>query len=239
MDQAISYLGQKDQASRIFFNPLRSEPMPLPEGATFIVAHSLVEANKYLSADTGYNMRVVECRLAAALLAKALNLNDVKILADVQKQSHASLAGCIEYVQKHLHKEPYSRSELATLLGISVRACLVPSGSCSVQYLTSVGECDAQQEDLVSKFIGAKIQSDKFLCYQRALHVYQESKLVEEFAEVCSGSQYAGEQKARTLGALMNQSHYSCRDNFECSCPELDTLTQIARFAFIASVVLR
>jgi N-acetylgalactosamine kinase len=98
--------------------------MPLPEGASFIVAHSLVEANKYLSADTGYNMRVVECKLAAALLAKAsnLNINDVKILVDIQTLTKSSLGGCIDLVKKHLHQEPYTRAELANLLGLSVRS---------------------------------------------------------------------------------------------------------------------
>jgi N-acetylgalactosamine kinase len=90
---------------------------------SFIVAHCAVEANKYVSAGTGYNVRVVECKLAAALLAKKLGLQSdkVNILVDVQRESGATLAQCVEFVEKHLHQEAYTREELATALELSVR----------------------------------------------------------------------------------------------------------------------
>ena len=33
----------------------------------------------------------------------------------------------------------------------------------------------------------------------------------------------------KELGKLMNESHYSLRDLYECSCKELETLTNLCR----------
>jgi N-acetylgalactosamine kinase len=49
----------------IDFNPVRATDVALPEGGTFVIANSLTESNKAETASTNYNMRVVECRLAA------------------------------------------------------------------------------------------------------------------------------------------------------------------------------
>lgn len=46
--------------------------MVLPEGATFVVANSLTVSNKAETGEGRYNLRVVECRLAAIALAIAL-----------------------------------------------------------------------------------------------------------------------------------------------------------------------
>ena len=46
--------------------------MPLPPGATFVIANSLTRSAKAETAAKNYNMRVVECRLAAAALGVAL-----------------------------------------------------------------------------------------------------------------------------------------------------------------------
>ena len=50
-----------------------------------MIGNSLVEANKYLTASTCFNMRVVECKLAAIVLAKHLGVDwkNVKRLIDV------------------------------------------------------------------------------------------------------------------------------------------------------------
>lgn len=49
----------------IDFNPVRATDVALPEGGTFVIANSLTESNKAETAAVNYNMRVVECRLAA------------------------------------------------------------------------------------------------------------------------------------------------------------------------------
>jgi len=50
-------------AKLIEFEPLRSTDIKLPNGAVFVIAHSLSSLNKAATGD--FNRRVVECRLAA------------------------------------------------------------------------------------------------------------------------------------------------------------------------------
>lgn len=64
----------------------------------------------------------------------------------------------------------------------------------------------------------------RFKLHQRAKHVYGEAARVLQFKSVCD-SERAG--SVQILGDLMNQSHASCRDLYECSCPELDQLVDI------------
>ncbi|KAH0619977.1 hypothetical protein JD844_014458 [Phrynosoma platyrhinos] len=63
-----------------------------------------------------------------------------------------------------------------------------------------------------------------FKLYQRAKHVYSEAARVLKFKKICVE---APDNAVRLLGDLMNQSHASCRDLYECSCPELDQLVDI------------
>lgn len=63
-----------------------------------------------------------------------------------------------------------------------------------------------------------------FKLYQRAKHVYSEAARVLEFQKICSE---APANALQLLGELMKQSHISCREMYECSCPELDRLVDI------------
>mgnify|MGYP001187260945 CR=1 FL=1 len=70
MDQAICLLGREGHALRIEFAPLRAEALPCPADWRFVVAHSLVEADKAGAAREAYNRRRAECDAALeALLA--------------------------------------------------------------------------------------------------------------------------------------------------------------------------
>ena len=68
----------------------------------------------------------------------------------------------------------------------------------------------------------------EFKIYEAAYHVYSEANRVLEFIEVCR-SDKSNKEKVPILGELMNQSQYSCRDLYDCSCPELEELTELAR----------
>lgn len=66
---------------------------------------------------------------------------------------------------------------------------------------------------------------DSFKLYHRALHVYSEAYRVWQFKSICDQ-----QGSLEDLGKLMNASHNSCSKDYECSCTELDELTQIARY---------
>lgn len=55
--------------------------------------------------------------------------------------------------------------------------------------------------------------------------MYQEAARVRQFKWVCENKH---DDALRDLGSLMNQSHESCRDLYECSHPDLDLLVSIA-----------
>lgn len=52
-------------AELIDFNPVRATDVQLPDGGSFVIAHSLAESQKAVTAAKNYNNRVVECRLAS------------------------------------------------------------------------------------------------------------------------------------------------------------------------------
>nr|XP_020645735.1 N-acetylgalactosamine kinase isoform X3 [Pogona vitticeps] len=197
MDQSICFLAEKGTAKLIKFNPLRATDVRLPKGAAFVIANSCVEMNK--AATSHFNIRVMECRLATKLLAKSRGLDwkEAEKLQEVQLRLKLSLAEMLEVLEEVLHPEPYSLEEIGQKLGMSPK-----------QLRTEVLSQNTQ--DVAT-----------FKLYQRAKHVYSEAARVLEFKKICTE---APEDALRRLGDLMNQSHASCRDLYECSCPELDQL---------------
>ena len=78
----------------------------------------------------------------------------------------------------------------------------------------------------------------EFKLYDRATHVFGEASRVIEFQSVCASHHKAAVDDRKDgedvviakLGRLMNESHFSCSNLYECSCEELDSLTQKCRF---------
>jgi len=74
MDQAISLGAREGYASRIEFDPLQMIHTPVPGDWRFVVAHTLVRAEKSGRAQAAYNRRREECGEALAVVAAALDL---------------------------------------------------------------------------------------------------------------------------------------------------------------------
>jgi galactokinase len=72
MDQAISVGAKKGHVSRIEFHPLEMAYAPVPQDWRFVVAHTLVRAEKSGPAQEAYNRRTRECADALSLIQKAL-----------------------------------------------------------------------------------------------------------------------------------------------------------------------
>ena len=120
MDQAIAFLAKKSCAQFIEFNPVRATPIQLPTDAVFVIANCLSEANKAATSD--FNQRVVECKIAAKLLAKLTERpwKDVQKLAQLQSDVlDIELEEFEALIIKLLAKDVYTKNELMTTFHIS------------------------------------------------------------------------------------------------------------------------
>nr|XP_018904770.1 PREDICTED: N-acetylgalactosamine kinase [Bemisia tabaci]XP_018904771.1 PREDICTED: N-acetylgalactosamine kinase [Bemisia tabaci] len=195
MDQAIAFLASAGSAKFIEFEPtLKVQDVQLPAMANFVIIQSLVTKNKAASSD--FNTRVVECRLAAQVLAKqsGLEWKGIKRLAAVQDLLGIDLPNMIKLVSENLHDSPYLKSEVCKLL--------------------EVDEQELNSVSLTENTLGVQ----EFKLKQRAMHVFSEALRVKQFIST---------NKLEDAGKLMNESHESLRDLYECSHPQLDKLVDL------------
>ncbi|KAI3909180.1 hypothetical protein MKW98_012917 [Papaver atlanticum] len=217
MDQAISVMAKSGFAALIDFNPIRATDVQLPAGGTFVIAHSLAESQKAVTAATNYNNRVVECRLASIVLGIKLGmkpedaLSKVKTLSDVEglcvlfADSRGS-SDPVLAVKEFLKEEPYTAEDIQDIIQENLES-VFSSSSSSLDVLKA---------------------AKHFKLFQRASHVYSEAKRVYAFKETVS-SKLSDEEILQKLGDLMNDSHHSCSVLYECSCPELEELVKVCR----------
>lgn len=225
MDQAISIMGMPGCAKLVDFNPVRTTDVHLPAEASFVICNSLAVSNKAEKATKQYNLRVVECRLASALMAIAFGksreeavaittLKQVEEIVLLQKGSDSTNTTgteAVEAAKQYIHKELYTHPEIETALG---------------RKLTDLYQGDAAALRVLES-------NPTFNLRDRAVHVYTEKQRVVDFAAACKQEKNGtnGTTTLATLGALMDASHRSLKDLYECSSPELDTLVSIARKA--------
>ena len=229
MDQAASIFSERGFLLYCRFWPkFAAEHVPVPQSdpeVTFLIAQSFITSDKAVTAPKHYNLRVVEVTLASVVLAKlhdiALNPDDSSLhfcLRNFQEEIMKKLgkrdapveeqvSTVIEIIKSKLDKDTYTREEIASILDISV---------------------DNLEKEYLSTF---PVQADDFKLRQRALHVLEEAQRVLDFRATLSHSDKLDQDRLLELGGLMNKTQDSCRDTYECSCPEVDDICSIARKA--------
>jgi N-acetylgalactosamine kinase len=105
---------------------------------------------------------------------------------------------------------PLSFLQVAAMLGVSQQQLLD-----SLPESLQVGAAAAEQLHL----------------QQRACHVFTEASRVLAFKHTCESDALPPNRQLQQLGELLNASHSSCSQLYQCSCPELDTLVDTARAA--------
>eukprot|EP01080_Neovahlkampfia_damariscottae_P012611 gene12611-6516_t len=207
MDQAISIMGEKGVAKYVKFDPLEAFSVEIPKNVSFVISNSLVVSNKKDSAEKNYNMRVIECRLGSAIIGYKLKCKGwerPKTLFKLQQNLNKSLSEMIEICNKILSKETYNIEQISK-------------------------ELNLKKEDLLENYFKStsgnliKIDLNEFKLLDRCVHIFSESKRVNEFIK------YSKENDVKKLGDLMNQSHFSLKDKYEASCDGLEKLTEICR----------
>lgn len=215
MDQAISFMSERGVASRVDFEPLKASPVFLPPTAIFLVCNSLFDSEKAVQAARQFNARVLECKLAALLLAKhfgiAVKASEVStfVLKTVQHRSHhttAQLVSLLSSSSSILHEQPYTANEIENALGINL-----------TNYLS-----------YNPAFAKVLASSPMLYLRQRALHVYSEAQRVFDFNNACAAMSTL---RLSALGRLMDASHASCRDLYDCSCDDLERLVRAVKEA--------
>ncbi len=229
MDQAASVLSTRGQALSVSFSPLRAKPIPFPPldpPITFIIAQSFVAADKHVTAPECYNLRVVECTLAAEVMAASLNLS---LESDSSPLNH-SLHGVHKAYFATTIPLPTLKSQLETMLDMA-RLHLRQTEGYSLHEIASILSTPAPAllERLTSRF---PIRATTFHLARRADHVFSEALRVLQFKSLLQRQPpLPASGLLPLLGTLMSQSQTSCRMTYDCSCPELDQLCEIARSA--------
>lgn len=239
MDQSASVFGMRGSALHVSFVPgLNTEVVKFPKTnpeLNFLIAQSFVQSNKHVTGPVCYNLRVVECSMAAAYLYATLcDKEENKPFAPDSSPLAISLRSFHEtYFSKSLlsfkdqllelvnltksilkEEEGYTREEIARVLG-----CTIP--------------------ELNNRFmLKFPVRAERFMLRQRAIHVFSEARRVLDFLSlleiqkgIVGDSDTSTEDFNQKLGNLMNLTQDSCRENYACSCPEIDDICKIARRA--------
>lgn len=206
MDQAASIFGRRDHALFIEFDPLRVRAIKMPPNAALVVADSQQIADKSGTVRAEYNRRVVECSLAARILGRALNLDGVTILGDVVRA-----------------QPDWNAADLAQKLAAASPARFDADLKQAASILdVTHSELDAELFGQGSNRIA--LDSNRPLeVLKRARHVLSETERVIRAKEALEAG------RLDEMGTLMNASHASLADDFECSTAGLDALVECAR----------
>ncbi|KDQ29635.1 hypothetical protein PLEOSDRAFT_1076334 [Pleurotus ostreatus PC15] len=232
LDQAASVISNPGAALYItFFPSLAASPTPLPKGAVFVCANSLVVSDKAVTAKTNYNLRVVETLVGARILARSLGVQLHDTDTKKEKITYREVLG--RFAGEEAGSELTVDQLTKALEGILENLNGLKSTKASEHGATGVtidemidlsGLTEAEFTETYLSWI--EVEATYFQLYKRAKHVFSEALRVLQFRQTCLDVSVL-----QRLGELMNESQASCTELYECSCLEIDNLTKLARQA--------
>ncbi|SCV70910.1 BQ2448_3672 [Microbotryum intermedium] len=134
--------------------------------------------------------------------------------------------------------------EIKTMLGLAIDALGGPGMEDGLTWAEIAEKLGRDVHDLEKEATGGQQVEPiggKLKVWKRARHILEEAKRVFQFVEILSesysgdaskessGSTKTGSQVLQEMGDLMNESMRSCQEDYECSCPALDELVDLAR----------
>src|SRR3569833_141593 len=242
VDQSASVFSERGSALFVSFSlRLAARPVSFPRTSPelcFLIAQSFVAADKHVTGPIHYNQRVVECTLAAVYLNAVLNPPSTQLPGDAAPLGvslhgfHETYFACLRHAGQPAPET--TEGELSELIALTEKTLAKEEGytrdEIGAVLNMSADELDAR---FTSRF---PVRAERFKLRQRALHVFSEALRVLRFMSLLEDpAQHPGDGDTATynekLGALMNETQDSCRDLYECSCPEIDELCAVARAA--------
>ncbi|KAI7818917.1 galactokinase gal [Gamsiella multidivaricata] len=240
MDQACSILSKPNSALFIEFHPvLKVTPVHFPKTLppiAFVIADTLVTSNKAVTAPVCYNLRVVETRGAARILALALGIPIPATGKLHLKQVLDAHFDKIGYESAGKTEAETDIEKLTEMTKVVERVFGTEEIKSGVSFAKMCELAGLSEQEFTRLYIQQPIRTEKFHLYRRAKHVYSEEKRVVQFRNICEKSMrqeqdVVAETLFTQLGELMDASQDSCHALFDCSCDELEELTALARRA--------
>jgi N-acetylgalactosamine kinase len=199
MDQAVSLLNKRGHALKIDFFPTRIKPVKIPEAYSVIVCNSLIKAEKSGNILKAFNLRSAECRLGILMINAFLRKTALPEITRL-----GDIPGRIE-------KFGFDNPE-------RLLDTVFTKESYTVNEITEY--CKKDIDGI--KSIAAEFEFiDSFSIKKRCRHVLKEGERVN------NGTEYLDAGMVKEFARLMNESHLSCRDDYEISCNEVNELVNM------------
>lgn len=214
VDHVTSMCAEKGCVMEISFLPtMKVRALKWPEGARLFALDSHITAQKGMegSVKEEFNLRAAECRLAAALLARRL---DVHLAKTVTTPGQLMLSA---------RKSPNLECKDVTTLRMHISLVMDRNEIVSIK--------DAQEElqvsdiELMNRFLAGS-NAENFSIGKRMAHVFSEAERVESFSRVLGDEEMIVSSKIEILGAILNEGHQSLRNNYETSVATVDELVE-------------
>lgn len=225
VDHTIGMCGVGGSCTYVSFSPqLTTLSLSLPFGASFVIVNSKVTAFKGQSDVTRmlYNTRVIECRVASAVLARRLNTHLGKTVSTPGQLYNMARAG----------------SQVSCLRELKDKVASVMPLDEEITVAAAMAETGVGETEMRNRFChGIDMAGKQLMVGKRIMHVLSESERVERFRELLDASSSAKRgdsghasmdlQLISELGKILSESHASLRDLYECSCTEVDELVDV------------